>query len=44
MLDWIRFIAAVLALLTGAWAMVLEIRYCAETGGVLVESACVRNP
>lgn len=42
--DWLRFILAVLALVTGAWAMVLDIRNCADTGGVLVEAQCVRKP
>lgn len=44
MYDWARFIAAVVALAIGAVVIVAEIRDCAATGGVLVESACVRKP
>jgi hypothetical protein len=44
MADWARLILAVLALVTGAYSMVLEIRTCRDTGGVLVESRCVRTP
>lgn len=43
MADWLRFIVAALLLAVALAVIVLDIRDCARTGGVLVEALCVRS-